>query len=51
VKLVLLNIVDDPTHIATNLDSWKRHYDEVFHIMIGTKKKPDNVIMVNFDVG
>lgn len=51
VKLVLLNIVDDSTHIATSLDAWKRHYDEVFQIMIGTKKQPDNLIMVNFDVG
>ena len=37
VKLVLLNIVDDPTHIATSLDAWKRHYDEVFQLMLGTK--------------
>ena len=51
VKLVLLNIVDDPTHIATNLNAWKRHYDEVFQIMIGTAKCPSNVVMVNFDVG
>lgn len=51
VKLVLLNIVDDPTHIATSLDAWKKHYGEVFQIMIGRADYADNVIMVNFDVG
>lgn len=51
VKLVLLNIVNDPTHIATSLDAWEKHYDEVFQIMLGTKKQPDNLIMVNLDVG
>lgn len=51
VKLLLLNIVDDPTHIATSLDAWKRHYDDVFQIMLGRTKCPSNVVMVNFDVG
>lgn len=51
VKLVLLNIADDPTHISTSHDAWKKHYEEVFQIMIGTKKQPDNLIMVKFDVG
>lgn len=51
VKLVLLNIVDDPTHIATSLDAWKRHYKDVFQIMLGTVKYLDNLIMVNIDVG
>lgn len=51
VKLVLLNIVDDPTHIATSLEAWKRHYDEVFQIMIGRAKCPNNVVMVSLDVG
>jgi hypothetical protein len=51
VKLVLLNIVDDPTHIATSLDAWKKHYNDVFGIMLGTAKYPNNVVMVNLDVG
>lgn len=51
VKLVLLNIVDDPTHISTSHDAWKKHYEEVFQIMIGRADYPDNVIMVNFNVG
>ena len=51
VKLVLLNIVDDPTHIATSLHEWQRNYKDVFEIMLGTVKYTDNLIMVNFDVG
>lgn len=51
VKLVLLNIVDDPTHIATSLDEWQKHYNDVFQVMLGTVKYPDKLIMVNFDVG
>lgn len=51
VKLVLLNIVGDPTHKATSLDAWKKHYGEVFEIMLGTVMYPDNLIIVNFDVG
>lgn len=51
VKLVLLNIVDDPTHIGTSLHEWQRHYNDVFQIMLGRADYPDNVIMVNFNVG
>ncbi len=51
VKLVLLNIVNDPTHIATSFNEWQMHYKEVFQVMLGTVKYPDSVIMVNFDVG
>lgn len=51
VKLVLLNIIDDPTHIGTSLDEWQKHYQDVFKIMLETAKYPDNLIMVNFDVG
>lgn len=51
VKLVLLNVVDDPTHIATSHDEWEKHYKDVFQIMFGTAKCPSNVVMVNFDVG
>lgn len=51
VKLVLLNIVDDPTHITTSFHEWERHYNDVFQIMLGRTKCPSNVVMVNFDVG
>ena len=51
VKLILLNIIDDPTYKATSIDEWKKHYEEVFQIMLGTKTCPDNVNIVCFDVG
>ena len=50
VKSVLLNIVDDLTHIVTSLPEWKKHYKDVFQIVLGKVKYPDNLIMVNFDV-
>jgi len=51
VKLVLLNIVNDPTYIRTTSEEWERHYKEVFRLLMGTDKCPENVVMVNFDVG
>lgn len=46
VILVLLNIVDDATHIRTSEDDWKKHYEKVFYKMIGNKTPPINVIMI-----
>jgi hypothetical protein len=37
--------------MTTRLDEWEKHYDEVFQMMLGTKTQPENLIMVNFDVG
>lgn len=51
VKLILLNIVDDPTHIKTSDFEWKKHYDEVFQQMLGDKSIPKDVILLNIDVG
>lgn len=51
VKLILLNLVNDSTHISTSLEEWERHYEEIFQIMLGTTKCPSNVVVVNFDVG
>ena len=51
VKLIILNIVDDSTHLATSHDEWVKHYDEVLEIMIGTKRCPDYVSIVYVDVG
>lgn len=51
VKLVLLNIVDDPTYIKTSQDEWERHYDDVFQKMLGTSTLPNNVILLDLDVG
>ncbi len=50
VKLVLLNIVDDPTHIKTSKEDWNKHYKEVFNNMLGSSEIPKDVIMVNFNV-
>jgi hypothetical protein len=50
VKLVLLNIVDDPTHIKTSEDDWNKHYKEVFNNMLGSSDIPKDVIMVNFNI-
>lgn len=51
VKLILLNIIDDPTHIATSRIKWESHYKEVFQSMLGSVNCPEHVLMVNFDVG
>lgn len=50
IKLILLNIVDDPTHIATSHYEWQQHYNEVFKLMLGTAKQPDNLLIVNYEV-
>lgn len=51
VKLVLLNIVEDPTYKSTSLSEWENHYNEVFESMLGSVNCPEKVLMVNFDVG
>lgn len=51
VKLILLNLVNDSTHISTSLEEWGRHYEEVFQLLLGTGECPSNVVVVNFDVG
>jgi hypothetical protein len=51
VKLVLLNIVNDPTHIKVSEDEWIKHYEEVFEGLLGTSKIPKDVIVINLDVG
>lgn len=50
VKLVLLNIVNDPTHIPTSEGEWENSYSDIFIDMTGLSSVPKNVIMVNFDV-
>lgn len=50
VKLVLLNIVKDPTHIKTCEEKWTNHYKEVFEKMIGQEEAPKNAIVVNLKV-
>jgi hypothetical protein len=54
VKLVLLNIVYDITHDdskRTQLEEWKKHYEEVFEKMTGSKETPKDVIMLYFHCG
>jgi hypothetical protein len=50
VKLVLLNIVGDPTHISTTENEWKNHYAQAFEKMLGSSDTPQDVITVNFKV-
>ena len=47
VKLVLLNIVDDPTYIQTSEEQWNEYYESVFTHMIGSKEIPEDIIIVN----
>jgi hypothetical protein len=51
VKLVLLNILDDPTYIATSKDKWEQHYNEVFQSMLGICNCPKDVAIVYYDAG
>ena len=51
VKLILLNIVDDPTYIKTSEDKWIKHYSDVFQKMLGTSTLPNNVYLLNINVG
>lgn len=47
VKLVLLNIVDDPTYIKTSEIQWNKHYEDVFTELLGCIDNPKDVITVN----
>jgi len=51
VKLVLLNIVEDPTHISTPEKEWKDHYKEVFKKMLGQDSAPTDATCLYFNVG
>lgn len=50
VKLLLLNIVNDKTHISTSKSDWDRHNQNVFKLMIGDVKIPKDVIILNYDI-
>jgi hypothetical protein len=50
IRLVLLNIVDDPTHIKTTEEQWQKHYQKVFSELLGASKVPEGVVLVNFKV-
>lgn len=50
VKLVLLNIVNDPTYIPTSEEEWNNSYDDIFMEMTGSSVIPKNVKVVNFSV-
>jgi hypothetical protein len=53
VKLVLLNIVNDPTHEKdkqVSEEKWKKHYEEVFSEMLSNSKEPDDVIILNSEI-
>ncbi len=49
-RLILLNIVDDPTHIGTSEGEWQDHYQNAFNEMIGTPSAPGHVTIVNLRV-
>ena len=46
--LVLLNITDDKTYIATSKTDWVRHYEEIFQEMLGQKIPPPHVEIIYF---
>ncbi|WP_238860172.1 hypothetical protein [Clostridium sp. YIM B02569] len=51
VKLVLLNIVNDPTwgdKKASEME-WTQHYDDIFTELLGSKELPEDVIVLNLD--
>ena len=47
--LVLLNIVNDEGYKSTNADKWKKHYEDVFEKMIGSKTPPKEVKLIYID--
>lgn len=51
VKLVLLNIVEDSTHISTQEKEWKDHYKDVFQKMLGLDSASTDVICIYINVG
>lgn len=50
VKLIFLNIVNDPTHIPTSEGEWEKIYKDVFIDMTGLTSLPKDVIMINYSV-
>lgn len=50
VKLVLLNIVNDPTHIATTEEQWEKAYADILMKMTNEKPPLEDVIIVNYHV-
>ena len=46
--LVLLNITNDKTYIATSKTDWVRHYEEIFQEMLGQEIPPPNVEIIYF---
>ena len=48
VILILLNITDDKTYIATSREDWQKHYEEVFLEMTGKKFLSENVKILYF---
>lgn len=50
VKLLLLNIVEDPTHISTSKEEWDTHYEEVFNSMLGSTNAIQDIIILNYKV-
>lgn len=51
VKLVLLNFVNDNTYIPTPKEEWEGHYKSVLAEMTGGESAPEDVIIINYDVG
>lgn len=49
-KLILLNILDDPTFIRTTLEEWNRHYQIIFNKMFEKDIVPDNVLILNLKI-
>lgn len=49
-KLVLLNIVEDPTYKSTSKEEWEVHTKAVFNEITGSECTPQDVIVVNFQV-
>lgn len=50
VKLIFLNIINDPTHIPTSEVEWDKMYKDIFMDMTGLTSLPKDVIMVNYSV-
>ena len=48
VKLLFLNIIDDPTFIRTTIAEWERHYNIIFNKMFEKEVELDNVIILNY---
>ena len=47
-NLILLNIIDDKTYIATSKANWQFHYQKVFLEMTGKIQPPENVQIIYF---